>query len=249
MIPHGFWTAWLNCANVSFRPARSGPKTPCALFAWQFLHEVVLPSQSAFPATGSPAGAALCAEATAANRGSIKNANNSFFMCPFLSGRHRGRPGEPGCIQGHVRLHVGEFHVHLHERLTERAVERNLHAGDITEIRVVNLSGDKTDRGQRPAHQAHQQSRRCEIQVRYRLPVVIYALYDGHFLIVENGAADAPVRIRLLDRGGKSDERLETRAIEIAGPQRHDRHPRVPAPPPAPRPPARAPAVAPRQLG
>ena len=45
--------------------------------AWQFLHEVVLPSHRALPATGSPAGAGVCAAATAANIGISRSASKT----------------------------------------------------------------------------------------------------------------------------------------------------------------------------
>src|SRR5258705_3520162 len=80
MMPQGFCTAWRNCACVSLRPARSGPKPPSALAAWQFLHEVVFPSQRALPATGSPAGADVCAAASAANIGISRSASKTLFI-------------------------------------------------------------------------------------------------------------------------------------------------------------------------
>src|SRR5215510_7023881 len=54
MMPHGLRPAWANCATVSLRPARSGPKAPSPLVPWQFLHWVAGPSQIALPAATSP---------------------------------------------------------------------------------------------------------------------------------------------------------------------------------------------------
>src|SRR5437667_3157979 len=54
---------------------------------------------------------------------------------------------EPGGLDGHVRLHVGEFHDGLAVGPGHNRAERQLHSGDLTIIGIVNLNGNRADRG------------------------------------------------------------------------------------------------------
>src|SRR4029453_9328635 len=79
MMPHGLRTAWVNCATVSLRPARSGPNAPSPLAPWQFLHWVWGPSQIALPAAASP-----WACAAKEPSGSVRSAAKSRFIGKVL---------------------------------------------------------------------------------------------------------------------------------------------------------------------
>src|SRR5438105_2996460 len=128
-----------------------------------------------------------------------------------LRRRGWGRPGEFCCIYCDVQLYLGQFRGGLPIRPGRGPFEGDLHTGDITVIRVVDLRGDAADRSIDEAHQANQKAGLIEIQIHGRLPRV-RSLKHLDVTIIDGSRSDSPLIECWFESCRKQHHRLELRA-------------------------------------
>src|SRR5262249_8653641 len=100
---------------------------------------------------------------------------------------------------------------------------RHLHAGDISIITVVDLCGNTPDGRVYKAYDSHQQTGLVKIEIDRRL-ARIRSSKNGHFLVIDRGGADLPLRKCRFDLHWESDERIDLGALEISSAEGHQRH-------------------------
>src|SRR5678815_31726 len=135
--------------------------------------------------------------------------------------RYRHWLREPRRRNHGVRLHVVELDLHLHVGLCDGALKRHLHPRDVAVVGVIHLRRNESDRRSRPAHEPYEQPGVVEVEVGQRLRFT-HSLDDSHLFAVDCRSPCAPPWKRLLDRGGEIDDRLESRAIQIAFGERQE---------------------------
>src|SRR6185503_2395470 len=137
---------------------------------------------------------------------------------------HRRGLGELRRVDRNIGLNVGELQRHLHVGLRQGALERYLHAkaGQLAIIRVVDLRRHERNRCDRKPQQPDEQAVVVEEQLGD--PVAVGSrLQDDDVLVVEDGAAAAPLRVGLAKTEREVRQGGQARAIDVAGRQRKQR--------------------------
>src|SRR5206468_7204917 len=101
-------------------------------------------------------------------------------------------------IDSDVGPHLFQRKGVLSIRPSHQDAKRQLHAGDLAIIGVVDLGGYRAHRSFVPAHKPHQQAGFIEVKIDRSFPR-FRALKNLNRTVVDDGAADFPVAERFLD--------------------------------------------------
>ena len=128
---------------------------------------------------------------TARRRISTPLLNDLEFITPRVppgraARRSSGRSSTFGCTS------LSSIDIRMYVWLTV-LLERDLDAGHVAVIRVIDLRRHKADRRPRPGDQAHQQARIIEVEVRRRLPA-LQALDDRDPLVADQRQGQPAIR-------------------------------------------------------
>src|SRR2546426_10603122 len=77
-----------------------------------------------------------------------------------LASPRRRRPDDPGGVDRGVRLNVGQFEVFQPVKPGHSPLERHFDAGNVTVVRVINLSRQTADSRSGVAHEPNEQTGR-----------------------------------------------------------------------------------------